>query len=300
MVKKVLITGGSGGIGKQTAIALAKEGYYVIITGRSLKSCNDALAEIEDKSNSHNIDYIIADFNSMNSLQSLVDEYLSKHYSLDILINNVGYLNEQKEFTEDGLEKSFFINALAPYVLSNLFLGLLSKGSSGKIITLSGGMHPRTIQLDNLQAEKSFLGIVTYSHSKLVMMALMIGFGNTLGDTKVRSNICYPGQASTAMTNSLTPKMFPRFFRLFFPFLKFANRIDIKNPDKSAKIASKSTLYLALNTEAQIFHNCYINYKCEKVGLPNSVTKAENQNGVIRYANSITNKILGIDFINKK
>lgn len=300
MAKTVLITGGSGGIGKQTAISLAKEGFHVIITGRSLSSCTDATAEIKEKSNNNNVDFIITDFNSLKSVQSLANEYKSKHNSLDILINNVGLLKDSKEFTEDGIEKNFAINVLVPYLLSNLLLDLLAKSASGKIITLSGGMHPKEITFENLQAEKSYLGIVNYSQSKLAMMTLMLAFGKTFLNTNIKSNICYPGQASTAMTRALTPQMFPWLFRLFFPFFRFANRIDKNNPDKSAQAASKSSIYLALNPAAQTLHNSYINYKCKKVKFPGSVINNDNQHKILIYANQIIKNQLGLDLNNLK
>lgn len=105
MANTVLITGGSGGIGKQTAISLAKKGFQIIITGRSLKSCSDAASEIKSKSNNDNVDFIISDFNSLKSVQNLALEYKKRYTYLDILINNVGVLRENKEFTDDGLEK---------------------------------------------------------------------------------------------------------------------------------------------------------------------------------------------------
>jgi NAD(P)-dependent dehydrogenase (short-subunit alcohol dehydrogenase family) len=298
MANTVLITGGSGGIGKQTAISLVKEGFHVIITGRSLSSCTDAIAEIKEKSNNYKVDFIISDFNSLKSVQSLANEYKSKHNSLDILINNVGLLKDSKEFTEDGIEKTFAVNVLVPYLLSNLLFDLLAKSNSGKIITLSGGMHPKKIAFDNLQAEKSYVGIVNYSQSKLVMMTLMIAFGKTFAHSKVKSNICYPGQASTAMTRALTPQMFPWLFRLFFPILKFANRINKNNPDKSAQTASKSSIYLSLNPAAQSLHNSYINYKCKKVELPNAVSNNDNQRKILIYANQIIKTKLGLDLNN--
>ncbi len=303
MANTVLITGGSGGIGKQTAISLAKEGLSVIITGRSLTSCTDAVAEIKQKSHNKNVDFIISDFNSLQSVQRLADEYKSKHSSLDILINNVGVLNESKEFTDDGLEKNFAINVLTPYLLSNLLFDVLIKSSSGKIITLTGGMPLQKIDIQNLQAEKSYVGIVTYSHSKMAMIALMITFGKRIANTNVTSNICYPGQANTAMTRALSPKMFPWFLRFFFPLISVANnilnsRIDNNNPDKSAQVASQSSVYLALHPDAQTFHNTYINYKCKKVELPHSTINQDLQHTILLYANQIIQDKLGIDFNN--
>lgn len=300
MSKIVLITGGSGGIGKQTAISLAKEGFNVIITGRSQRSCSDALLEIKSKSGSDSIDFIISDFDSLKSVQNLALEYIQKFDKLDILINNVGSLLENKEITNDGLEKSFFINVLTPYLLSNLLFDLLAKSSTGKIISLSGGMHPKEIMFENLQAEQNYLGIVNYSQSKLAMMTLMLAFGKKISTTKVKSNICYPGQASTAMTRALTPQMFPWIFRLFFPILRFANRIDKNNPDKSAQAASKSSVFLALNPYAETLHNSYINFKCKKVKLPSVSINEDYQHKILQYSNTIIKDKLGIDLTKPK
>ncbi len=295
MIKTVLITGGSGGIGKQTAISLAKEGFHIIITGRSLKSCSEAVAEIKNKSTNENVDYIISDFNSLKSIQALADEYKKKHSYLDILVNNVGVLKETKEFTDDGIEKNFAINVLVPYLLSILLFDLLVKSKSGKIISLIGGMPLRKIDFQNLQAEKNYLGVVTYSQSKMVMMTLMFAFGKTFDNTNVTSNFCYPGQASTAMTNALTPKMFPWFLRIFSPIFSLFKRDLINDNGKSAERASQSTIYLAISPQAQMLHNSYINYKNKKTDIPKLVLNAHNQHHILKYANQIINDRLGIN-----
>lgn len=177
---------------------------------------------------------------------------------------------------------------------------LLAQSSSGKVISLSGGMHPKEIIFENLQSEKNYLGIVSYSHSKLVMMTLMVAFGKTFANTNIKSNICYPGQASTAMTRALTPKMFPWIFRLFFPILKYVNKLDKNNPDKSAQVASKSSIYLALNSDAQTLHNIYVNYKCKKVDFPRTVFNIDIQHKILIYANQIIKDKLGLDLNNLK
>jgi NAD(P)-dependent dehydrogenase (short-subunit alcohol dehydrogenase family) len=290
----ILITGGSGGIGRQTAIALANKGYNVIITGRSIKTCMQALMEIKDKSGNNNIDYIVADFSSLSSIQNLADEYRKKFITLDILINNVGTLLEQKEFTTDGIEKNYAINALFPYFLSVILSDLLSQSNIAKVISVSGGMHSRRIDLKNVQAEKRYLGIINYSQSKMIMMTLMNIYFQAIEGSNIKSNICYPGQANTAMTQSLTAQMFPLYFGLFLPILRITNRLDKRQADESAARAARSSIYLADNSEAHLLNNAYINYKCKRVPFPGAVLDKENQYLIRDYTHQIIYQKLGI------
>ena len=131
------------------------------------------------------------------------------------------------------------------------------------------------------------------------MMALMLALGNSFGNTRVKSNICYPGQANTAMTRALSFKMFPWYLSWLVAIIKLINSLQSKNVDKSAKLASKSSVYLALNNEAQVLHNSYVNYKCELVKFPVPATNAENQHKILMYADKILNERFSKNFNSK-
>jgi NAD(P)-dependent dehydrogenase (short-subunit alcohol dehydrogenase family) len=172
MVQKiVLITGATGGIGKQTALSLAKMGATVVITGRSLASGEAAVLDIKHASGNSKVDLMLGDLTSMKSIRALVEQFSARFQRLDVLINNAGTASPSRTLTEDGVETNFAVNVLAPYLLTSLLMDRLSASPSARVITLMGGETPSVLNLDNLQGERSFDGLNSYSQSKLAMMA---------------------------------------------------------------------------------------------------------------------------------
>ena len=176
---------------------------------------------------------------------------------IDILINNAGLVSSKYELTEDGIESDFAMNVVTPFLLTHLLMDSLKKSTSPRVITLMGGDVPAVLDMDNLQSEKSFDGLNTYSQTKLAMMAMMYEFAQR--EKSVTINVCYPGQASTSMTRSVTPEMFPRAMRWIFPIYKFMTRDD---GGKSAAKASRSSVYLASSKEVEGVTGKYFDTNC--------------------------------------
>src|SRR6266508_6752246 len=120
--KIVLITGGTGGIGKATAIGLARLGARVGITGRDRARAEAAAADIRSASGNPAVDVFVADMSSQAQVRRLAQEVLDAYPRLDVLINNVGGFWNTRHITADGLEHTFALNHLAPFLLTNLLL----------------------------------------------------------------------------------------------------------------------------------------------------------------------------------
>lgn len=266
--KTVLITGGTGGIGKQTALALAKLGARVIITGRSQASGEAAVNELRRLSGNQDIDVLLVDLSTQAGVSSLADQLKQKYERLDVLINNAGSAESQRRLTEDGIEADFAVNVITPFLLTHLLMNRLKSSPLARVITLTGGDHPAKIELDNLQAERSFVGLETYSHTKLIMMALMYEFAQRVQGTNVTINVCYPGQASTSMTQSVTPQMVPFALRLFWPLFRLMTRPD---GGKSAAKAARSSIYLASSPRVEGVSGKYFNAKSGVVVWPDAI-----------------------------
>jgi len=189
-----------------------------------------------------------------------------------LLINNAGLAASKYELTEDGIESDFATNVVAPFLLTTLLAGLLKKSVSPRVVTLMGGDVPAALDMDNLQSEKSFDGLNTYSQTKLAMMVLMYVLARH--ETGVTINVCYPGQASTSMTRSVTPEMFPRAMRWIFPIYKFMMRDD---GGKSAAKASRSSVYLASSKEVEGVSGKYFDTNCKEAAWSPAVMDAENR-----------------------
>jgi NAD(P)-dependent dehydrogenase (short-subunit alcohol dehydrogenase family) len=272
--KTVLITGATNGIGKQTAISLATMGAIVIVTGRNKQSGEQAVAEIKSISKNDKVDLILSDISTIAGLKNLVSEFKSKYNRLDILINNAGLASNEYKKTVDGFEANFAVNVIAPYLLTTLLLDTLKGSENARVITLTGGDLPSKIQLDNMQSEKSFNGLSTYSQTKMIMMCLMYEFSQRQLNSNITMNICYPGQASTSMTQNVTADMLPFLMRPIFPIFKLLVRPD---NGKSAKKASRSSVYLASSKDVENKTGIYCDKNVQLKQMPKVVTDEYNR-----------------------
>lgn len=270
--KIVLITGATSGIGFQTALALAKMGAQVIVTGRSQTSAQEAVTKLKAESKNERVDFLLADLSAQKNVRALAEQFKARYERLDILINNAGLAASKKELTEDGVESDFAMNVVTPFLLTHLLMDSLKKSASPRVITVMGGDVPAALDMDNLQSEKSFDGLNTYSQTKLAMMVLMYEFAQR--EKSVTINVCYPGQASTSMTRSVTPEMLPLAMRWMFPIFKLMVRDD---GGKSAAKASRSSVYLASSKEVQGVTGKYFDTNCKEAAWSPAVMDAGNR-----------------------
>lgn len=257
--KIILITGATSGIGFQTALALSKMGAQIIVTGRSEKSAQQAVTKLKAESGNERVDFLLADFSKQAEIRVLTESFGQKYPRLDVLVNNAGLVEPERRITEDGVEAIFAVNAIAPFLLTHLLMDFLKASPSPRVITVTGG-DVVPIDLENLQAEKSFLSLNTYSHAKVCMMALMYEF--SLGEKGVAINVCFPGGASTNMTAGIKPEMAPLMLKLIWPFFKWMTRPD---NGKSAAKAARSSIYLASSPEVNGVSGNYFDTNCKIV-----------------------------------
>ena len=283
--KIILITGATSGIGFQTALALAKMGAQVAVTGRSKPSAEEAVTKLKTESGNSLVDYLMEDLSAQKNVGALAGLFKARYERLDVLINNAGLASSQKELTEDGLESDFAMNVVTPFLLTHLLMDSLKKSPSPRVVTLMGGDVPATLDMDNLQSEKSFDGLNTYSQTKLAMMVLMYEFAQR--EKGMTINVCYPGQASTNMTRSVTPEMFPGFVRFLFPIFKLAVRDD---GGKSAAKASRSSVYLASSPEVEGVTGKYFDTNCKEAAWSPAVMDAAIRQKIWETIEKITLK----------
>lgn len=240
--RTALITGGTGGIGLHSAIGIAKTGARVFITGRDASRGEVARQLIQTASKNMGVTFIQADLSSISAIDRLAETCLSHTRTLDILVNNAGYLGSHFLQSDDGLEMHFAVNALAPWRLTNGLLPALKSASGARVVNVSGGDKPAKIDVDNLQAEKGFKGLMTYTHSKSILEAISILLARELKPDGICVNTVFPGRASTAMTQSLSMKSLPGAMKLMYPFFRLFFRED---GGKSATKAAQSTIWAA-------------------------------------------------------
>ena len=134
--KTVLVTGGTGGIGRATALGLATLGAHLAITGRDRGRTEDAAREIR-AAGGRQVHVFVADLSSQAEVRRLADEVLQRLASIDVLVNNVGGYWNTRHVTADGLERTFALNHLAPFLLTSLLLDRLKQGAPARVVTVS-------------------------------------------------------------------------------------------------------------------------------------------------------------------
>ena len=199
-MKTILITGATDGIGKQTALALAKTGARIILHGRNSGTIGSAEADIRRVVPDAQLEGIAADFSSLKQVRSMAQQILSTYARLDVLINNAGVYMKHRALTEDGFEMTFGVNHLAHFLLTNLLLDLLKASAPARIITVSSMVHAGAVlDFENLQAEKSFNPHGAYALSKLANVLVSTELARRLEGTSVTSNVLHPGVIGTKM-----------------------------------------------------------------------------------------------------
>ncbi len=202
--KICLVTGANSGIGKATALALAQMGATVVMVCRDRARGEEARSEITTKSRNTAVDLLQADLSSQQSIRQLVGNFQHHYTHLHVLINNAGaaFPGRRRE-SVDGLEMTFAVNYLAPFLLTNLLLDVLKASAPARIVNVSSAAHTSgSIQLDDLQAEKLYRPMRTYPQAKLAVVLFTYELARRLQGTEVTANCLHPGFVATNFAQS--------------------------------------------------------------------------------------------------
>jgi NAD(P)-dependent dehydrogenase (short-subunit alcohol dehydrogenase family) len=197
--KTVLVTGGTSGIGRAAAIAIATLGARVGITGRDHVRAERAAAEITRASGNPSVDVFVADMSSQAEVRRLAGDVLAAYPRLDVLLNNVGGSWAHRHVTADGLERTFALNHLAPFMLTNLLLDRLVASAPARVVTVSSRVQSTgIIDFDDLMGERKYSGSRAYSQSKLANVMFTYELSRRLEGIGVTANALHPGVTRTA------------------------------------------------------------------------------------------------------
>ncbi len=200
--KIILITGSTDGIGYQTAIELAKSGYHVIVHGRNREKAELTLRSIKKEINDSKLSSVYADLRSFTQIKEMVNDVYDRFDRLDVLINNAGVYRSERIITQEGLEETFAVNYVAPFLLTNLLLDLLKKGKSARIVNVTSRVHSNRFDLDNLQLENGYTGVKAYANSKTALILFTYLLADKLKNTDISVNCLHPGVINTKLLRS--------------------------------------------------------------------------------------------------
>jgi len=199
--KTAVITGATGGLGYETALALAGAGAEVVLTGRNDATGQNALQRIRGQFPNAKVSYETLDLASLASVADFAKRFSAAHASLDLLINNAGVMAlPMRQVTTDGFEMQFGTNYLGHYALTANLLPWLRRGDQPRVVNLSSLAHRSgAINFDDLQGARSYSPWKAYSQSKLAMLmfALELQRRSDAAGWGLMSNGAHPGYART-------------------------------------------------------------------------------------------------------
>ncbi len=194
--KVVLITGGNAGIGKETAVGLARQGARVLITSRDAQRGSTAVAEIRERSGSDAVEVVALDLADLASVRRCAAEVLDRADRLDVLVDNAGLVMSRRTETADGFETTFGVNHLGHFLLTNLLLDRLRASTPSRVVVVSSDAHKQArngLDFDDLQSEGSYRPFVVYGKSKLANIYFARELARRLEGTGVTANSLHPG-----------------------------------------------------------------------------------------------------------
>jgi len=218
--KTVLVTGGSSGIGRATAEGLTALGARVGIAGRDERRTRAAAQEIAAATGS-TVDAFVADMSEQAQVRRLAAEVLDAYPRLDVLVNNVGGFWGTRRVTADGIEYTFAVNHLAPFLLTDLLLDRLKASAPARVVTVSSGAHAMgRLNFDDLHGERHYSGQTAYNQSKLANVAFTYELARRLEGTGVTATVLHPGVVRTGFAAEDPSPLWRFMLPLIRPMLK--------------------------------------------------------------------------------
>jgi NAD(P)-dependent dehydrogenase (short-subunit alcohol dehydrogenase family) len=248
--KVCLVTGATDGIGKVSARVLAEKGAKVIIVGRNPEKSATVLAELKSSSGNENIDLLMADLAVMQEVYDLAEQVISHYDRLDILLNNAGGYFAKHELTSDGLERTFALNHMSYFLLTNKLMELLKSSAPARIVNVSSDAHYGVdMDFENLNGEQEYKAWKAYQKSKLANVLFTYELLKKV-PADITVNCLHPGFVATNFGHNIGG--------FFGPVLKIAQRISAIDPEEGAK----TSIFLCSAPEVKGVSGKYF-YKCQ-------------------------------------
>ncbi|CAN5689467.1 SDR family oxidoreductase [soil metagenome] len=196
--KVCLVTGATAGIGLVTARELARQEATVLISGRNPEKTQATVRQIREQTGNERVDSLLADLSSQAEVRRLAQEFRDRHDRLDVLINNAGAMFMERLESVDGIERTFALNHLAYFQLTNLLLDRLQAASPSRIINVASDAHRgATLDFDDLQGHRRYRGFPAYCRSKLANLLFTYELARRLEGTGITVNALHPGFVAT-------------------------------------------------------------------------------------------------------
>lgn len=255
MSKLTIITGGNAGIGKATAIGLARKGHHVVITSRSKEKAEPAVEEIKKESGSDKVEYVFLTLNSLKKVRESAGEIKSRFPKIDVLINNAGTYYSDLELSEDGIEQTLATNHVGHFLLTSLLIDNLKAAGSARVINLASMAHKsaKSLDLTDINYENGgFSGWGSYARSKVCNILFTRELGKRFEGTGINAYSIHPGGVRTEIAEKNSGFFSKWGWRLMKPFM-----ITVED-------GAATSIYLASSDEVKDVTGHYY-HKCKQV-----------------------------------
>ncbi|MFX3626123.1 MAG: SDR family oxidoreductase [bacterium] len=239
-MKTAVITGATSGIGKVTALEIAKQGYTTVLVARNEEKLKTSKQELIKSSGNENISYFIADLSLINDIKKVVEEIKQAHPVIDVLVNNAGAMFSERQETNEGVELTFATNHINYFLFTKLLLENIKAAPKARITGVSSEAQKmtKTVNWDDIEFKNNFKGLKAYAQSKLFNAMFTFKLADKLKDTNITVNCMHPGGVNTSFGRNT--KGFMRFLvGLIFPLMR--------TPEKGAE----TLVWLATSDEVE-------------------------------------------------
>ncbi|MEV7971295.1 SDR family NAD(P)-dependent oxidoreductase [Sphaerisporangium sp. NPDC088356] len=286
MGKRAVVTAGTGGIGLETAMGLAATGHAVTVIGRNAERGARAVERIDAVATGQGARFVAADLASLDSVRGLAAR-LAGEGPLNVLVNNVGAMFAGRQQTVDGIEASFAVNHLSPYLLTELLLEPLRAGGPSRIVNVtSGAVRTAKRSFDAVEPPGGYYGFHWYGRAKLANLAYTLDLAERLRGTGISVFAADPGGAATAMTDGTmrSPKIVSPGLRLLWPLVR---RTFERATSGSASLAARSSVLAAADASLDGRTGLVIGPKARPVAPFRPVTDSRMAEAVLRLSRQL-------------
>lgn len=279
--KRVMVTGATAGIGKYTALAIARMGAHVVLVGRSEAKCREITSMIQNETGNQNVEYMLADLSSIEQTRAVVEQYKAKYDRLHVLVNNVGAIFLSRGETVDRIENTFALNHLVGYfLLTNLLLDVIKASAPARIVNVSSAAHMQgTLNFGDLEATSKYGAMGVYANSKLANVLFTYELAGRLEGSGVATNALHPGVVASNFGVTNNNGMFTKIFRRVF------NLVSI-----SEEKGAETSIYLATSSEVE---GVTAKYFSNKQAVPSSEASYRETDQKRLWA--VSEELLGIE-----
>jgi len=216
--KYVVVTGGNGGIGIESAVEMAKLGAHVVNACRDSDKTRRAVVQIKQRSGNPNVTAETLELDSLDSVHAFADRYIKSGRPLHVLMNNAGVMMIlERRLTKDGFEQQLGVNYIGHFLLTHLLLPVLKASAPARIINVSSVAHERgKIHFDDIHLKHNYGPLTAYAQTKLANILHANELGRRLQGTGVTANSCHPGVIFTDITRTIDETLLMKTLLTFF------------------------------------------------------------------------------------